>query len=251
MQSLEIFSTPWILALCAVLFAAFVRGLSGFGFALVLAPLLLLILNPIAVVITNLFLGMFGNILVLFRSLRDVNLKRILPIILSSLVGIPLGIWIISVASPSTMKVIIGAVIICFAIPTAMGFHVSFSNERVGCSLAGFLSGILASSTSLAGPPVVLFMHGQNWTKETIHSGLAVHFMFITVCSLLALSLAGKMEIATIITAASFIPAMGVGVFVGMSIFRKMNPRFFRAFSIAIVICTGILGVVSGLGIFP
>ena len=33
MQSLEIFSPIWIFTLCAVLFAAFLRGLAGFGFA--------------------------------------------------------------------------------------------------------------------------------------------------------------------------------------------------------------------------
>ncbi|MBI2916785.1 MAG: hypothetical protein HYY01_02225 [Chloroflexi bacterium] len=37
----------------AVLLAAFTQGLTGFGFALVGAPLLLLVLDPRTVVITN------------------------------------------------------------------------------------------------------------------------------------------------------------------------------------------------------
>jgi hypothetical protein len=251
MQSLEIFSTLWILALYAVFFAAFIRGLTGFGFALILAPLLLLFLSPISVVIVNLFLGLLSNILVIFRSLKQVNLRVIFPLVASSLVGIPIGIWIISTTDPSTIKIIMGAVIVSFTIPIAIGFHLSFSSERLACSFAGFLSGILASSTSLAGPPVVLFMHGQNWPKEMIHSSLAVYFTFVSICSLLALSMSAKIDVETIVTAASLTPGMVVGVSLGMIIFHKTGHRFFRSLSIAVVICAGILAIVSGLGVFP
>ena len=81
MQSIEIFSAPWILVLCAVFIAAFVRGVSGFGFGLVLAPILLLIVNPKEMVVIIMFLGLLGHLLVLWRSYRNIDLKRILPII--------------------------------------------------------------------------------------------------------------------------------------------------------------------------
>ena len=251
MQSLEIFSTPWIFALCAVLFAAFIRGLAGFGLALILAPILLLTLNPVAVVVINLFLTLLSNILVVLRSFVSVNFKRILPMTLSSLLGIPLGAWIISVISPTTLKILIGTVIICFAVPVAIGFRKTFASERLSSSIAGFFSGILASSTSLGGPPVVLFMHSQDWSKELIHPSLAAYFIFLACCSLGALSLSGQVNVGMITTAASLAPAMIVGVSLGMIAFRRVNARFFRALSVSIVICAGLLGVVSGLGFLP
>lgn len=251
MHSLEIFSTPWIFALCAVLFAAFVRGLAGFGFALILAPLLLLILDPIVVVIINLFLGLLSHIVVVLWSLREVNLRRISPMIASSLLGIPLGAWIISVIAPHIMKIVIGTVIIFFAIPIFVGFRKSFTSGKLTVGLAGFFSGILASSTSLGGPPVVLFMHSQGWTKREILASLAAYFTFLNSFSLLALSISGQMHVGTLLTAASLVPAMLIGVRLGMMVFQRTNSHLFRFLSMFIVICAGILAVISGLGILP
>ena len=53
-----------------------------------------------------------------------------------------------------------------------------------------------------------------------------------------------------IVTAASLAPALLVGVGLGMVAFRKINARYFRWFSMALVICAGILGILSGFGVF-
>ena len=251
MQSLEIFSPVWIFALCAVLFTAFIRGLAGFGFALILAPVFLLILSPAAVVVINLCLSFLSNIVIVVHSFASIDFRRVLPMSLSSLLGIPLGVWVLSVVTPSILKIFIGAVIICFAVLVAFGIRKTFASERIPSCMAGFFSGILSSSTSLGGPPVVLFMHGQNWPKEVIHPRLAGYFTVLGSFSLIALSLSGHVAVATLITAASLAPALLVGTALGMIVFQKVNARFFRGFSVAIVICAGLLGVTSGLGFFP
>ena len=250
MQNLEIFSTPWIVAICAVSFAGFIRGISGFGFGLILVPILLIILQPTAVVITVLALTLINSIFVVAYSFRKIDFKRMFPLSGSSLLGIPLGIWIISIIAPNIMKISIGILIIVIAITLAKGFQKSFKSEKLSSGLAGFLSGMFASSAGLAGPPVVLFMHNQNWSKEVIHPSLSAHFVFISSCSLVVLYLVGLMDLEIIPAATSMAPAMLIGVYLGMKVFHRINTRFFRNISIAIVICTGILGIVSGLGIF-
>lgn len=251
MPSLDVFSVSWVLVSCAVLFAAFVRGVAGFGFALVLAPILLLILSPKSVVVVNLLLGLPSNILVLRYGFRNVYLKRIFPMVASSLLGIPLGIWIIIVIAPSALRVLIGGVTIFFAILLTLGLTKAFTKERVVCGISGFLSGILSTSTSLGGPPVVLFMHNQNWRKEAIHSNLAAYFLFVASCSLIALFASGFIDAQIIMYAASLVPALLIGTGLGLVTFIRTSPRFFRGLSLMIIICAGILGILSGLEIFP
>lgn len=250
MYSLDIFSVPWFLALCAVFFAAFIRGMAGFGFALILAPILLLILNPTSVVVVNLFLGLLSSVLVLSYRFKKVNLKKILPMVASSLLGIPLGAWIITVTTPSILKILIGGVTVSFAIPLALGFSKALTREKLACGISGFLSGVLSSSTSLSGPPIILFMHNQNWQKDIIHPSLAVYFLFTCFWSLLALSVSGLIDAQIIISAASLVPALLIGVGLGMLAFRRINALYFRWLSMAIVVCAGILGILSGVGVF-
>ena len=249
MHSLDIFSVPWILAFCTVLVAAFVRGVSGFGLALILAPILLLLMNAKSTVVVNLLLAIISNLVVLPFNFRHIYLKGILPMVIFTIPGIIIGAWIITIIEPLILKIVIGAVTVISVIPLAMGISKAFRKEKLVCGLSGFLSGLLGTSTSLGGPPVVLFMHNQNWRKETIHSSLAAYFTFNGVCALGALAVAGIMEVQTLVTAGSLVPALLIGTVIGMVTFRRLSQRLFRIITLVIIVCAGILGILSGAGI--
>lgn len=249
MVDLDIFSAPWFLAFAAVFFAAVVRGTTGFGFALVLAPILLLLIEPKSVVVVDLLLGLLSNIVVVVTSLRNIRWRWITPMLAGVVFGIPLGVFTIATISSSALKVMIGVVVLVFAIPLALGFTRAFRHEKPVAGLAGFAGGFLASSTSLGGPPVVLFMHNQDWRKETIHPSLAACFLLMTAGSLVGLLISGLVRLPTVLTAASLVPALLVGIGVGMVAFRRINERVFRALSVAIVVGAGIVAVLSGFGL--
>jgi uncharacterized membrane protein YfcA len=249
MVDLDIFSVSWFLALGAVFFAAVVRGTTGFGFALVLAPILLLLVEPKSVVVIDLLLGLLSNIVVVATSLRNIRWRWIAPMLAGVVLGIPLGVFTISVISPSALKIMIGAVVLLFAFPLALGFTRAFRREKPVAGLAGFAGGFLASSTSLGGPPMVLFMHNQDWRKEAIHPSLAACFLLTTSGSLVGLLVSGLVRLPTVLTAASLAPALLVGTVVGMVAFRRINERVFRVLSVVIIFGAGIVAVLSGLGV--
>jgi uncharacterized protein len=245
---MEIFSVSWFLAFSAVIFAAFVRGISGFGMSLVLAPIMLLIINSKSVVVLNLLLGMVSNFMVLSYSLKHLEFKAIFPLCICYLLGMPIGLWTLKSIDVSILKVLIGAITIIFAIPLMFRFSKAFKNEKMAGGIAGFFSGLIGTATSLGGPPVVLFMHNQDWVKERIHADLALYFAITAPTSIIALALTGLMDKNTVLTSASFIPALFIGIFLGMLAFKRINPRVFRNVSLAIIIGAGILGIISGLG---
>ncbi|MFC1899448.1 sulfite exporter TauE/SafE family protein [Chloroflexota bacterium] len=250
MHTLDIFTAPWVLSICIVLFAAFMRGVAGFGFALILAPIMLLIIEPTTTVVINLFLGLLSNVLVLSYSFKGVDLKKISPMIIGCALGIPIGARIINIIPSQTLKVLIGGVTVVCAVPLAIGFTKTLRKDRLFSGVAGFFSGILSSSTSLGGPPVVLFMHSQDWKKEIIHPSLAAYFSFLNLWSIIALYISGLIQIQMILSALSLAPALLIGTGAGIIVFRKINVRYFRWFSLAVIICSGVLGILSGTGVF-
>lgn len=249
MVDLDIFSASWFLAFGAVFFAAVIRGTTGFGFALVLAPVLLLLLEPKSVVVIDLLLGLLGNIVVVATSLRNIRWRWIAPMLAGVVLGIPFGVFTISAISPSALKVMIGAVVLVFAIPLALGFTRAFRREKPVAGLAGFAGGFLASSTSLGGPPIVLFMHNQDWRKEAIHPSLAACFLLMTSGSLVGLLISGLVHVPTVLTAASLAPALLIGTIAGMVAFRRINERVFRVLSVVVIFGAGIVAVLSGAGV--
>ena len=248
-DSMDIPSLSWFLACIAVIFAFFVRGVVGFGNALILAPVFILMLEPKSVVVINLMLGIFSNGLLLPYALRNMNRRIVVIMAVCSLIGIPLGAWIIKVIASSDLKVLIGGLTVFFALLLIFGVTYKFKRERLASGVSGFFSGILGSATSLGGPPVVLLLHNQNWDKEKVHSSLAAYFFFGCSFSLAALAISGVVDTKTIVTAASFIPAMLVGLGLGLIAFFRIHPDFFRRLSIAVIVVTGILGILSGLDV--
>jgi uncharacterized membrane protein YfcA len=92
-------------------------------------------------------------------------------------------------------------------------------------------------------------MHNQGWSRQAIHPGLAAYFMLLTTFALIALYVSNQVHVETIATAASLLPAMLIGVIVGVRTFDRTDSRLFQRLSIAIVIGAGILGILSGVGI--
>ncbi len=249
MVELDIFSATWYLVFGAVFFAAVVRGTTGFGFALVLAPILLLLLEAKSVVVIDLLLGLLASIVVVVTSLRNIRWRWITPMLAGVVLGIPLGVLTIIAISPSALKVMIGVVVLVFAIPLALGFTRAFRREKPVAGLAGFASGFLAGSTSLGGPPLVLFMHNQDWDKEAIHPSLAACFVLMASGSIVGLLIAGLVSASSVLTAASLAPALLIGTVVGMVAFRRINERVFRMLSVVIILGAGVVAVLSGVGV--
>ena len=249
MQGLDIFSTSWFVAIGGLLLAAFIRGTTGFGFALVFTPFMILIMEPKAVIPLNLILASLSNIMVVASCYKAINIRRLLPMIVISLLGVPIGVFIIAIISPTILKILIGGITVIFAILLVFKLTPRFTNERWASGIAGLMSGILNASTSLSGPPVVLFMHTQSWQKEEIHPSLSAFFLINTGASLIGLSISGMVTPDILRTAASLAPGLVIGVFLGMLAFKRVNESYFRILSVAVVVVTGILAVLSGLGV--
>lgn len=249
MVDLDIFSASWFLAFVAVFFAAVVRGAAGFGFALILAPILVLLLEPKGVVVVALLLGLLSNVIVVATSLRSIRWRWITPMLTGVVLGIPLGVYTIGVIDTTALKVMIGTVVLASAIPLVLGFSRTFDREPLVAGLAGFASGFLTSSTSIGGPPLVLFMHNQGWRREVIHPSLAACFLLTTLGSLVGLMISGLVRGPTVLLTATLAPALLIGTTVGMVVFRRINERVFRALSIVIILGAGIVAVLSGLGV--
>lgn len=250
---MTIFSTPWFLTLCIVFFASFIHGVVVFAFAIILSPMLLLILPPKLVVILAVILLSFVNIFNILMApylFRKLEWKRIILLLVGSLLGIPIGTSIIKVVAPSTLKVMMGVIIALFAVVLSRGFYLPpmRRNWFLG-AIAGFLSGVLTTSTGLGGPPIVLFLYSQNLRKEVIYSNQIIFFVFIAFFSLASFWVEGLISKEIITIAISFLPAEIAGLYLGIEIFKRIKVTFFRQCAVALIMVTSIFAILSGLGL--
>src|ERR687888_1794089 len=93
----------------SVAMAAFLGGVTGFGYSLVATPLLLLIGYPLPFVVTaNLALALVTRISVAVRFRRSAWPRRVALLIGGAIPGIWLGVAILKAVDPTDIKVAAG-----------------------------------------------------------------------------------------------------------------------------------------------
>ncbi len=234
-----------IFAVSIVSLAAFVRSVSGFGYALLATPLLTFVFDAKSAVMMNIILGTIANILVLWQTWRHIDFRRLAFISLGSLPGIPLGVYLLSRLDPSIIKIVIAALVIPFSVLLLLGHSWQFKRDKLGCGLAGWVSGVLAASTSLGGPPVVLFLLNQGLVTQGFVATLAAYFLFAGMITIGAFSSLGMISTDLLIKVAILLPALFLGNYVGIRVLPKINAALFRKIVPSLVSVAAIVIIVS------
>lgn len=231
-------------------FAATVAGLAGFGYGLVSVPLLMLVLPPrmvVPAVTTHIFLV---SLFILLEVIRKVDLRRIWPLMATGLIGLPLGVYVLLVLSEGMLKTIVGVVIVFFALALLLGINLEIRNEKLALAPVGIASGLLASGIAMAGPPVILFFSNQGMLKQVFRANLAAYFVFLNAITIPAHAASGLFTGEVVRYALLFLPTLGAGMVLGVFLSRKVPEEYFKRVVLVIVLCTGLLSITSGLGIF-
>lgn len=236
-----------VLAAFIVLLAAFVRSVSGFGYALIATPLLTFVFEAKSVVVMNVILGNIIGILLLFRMRRYIDFRRLAFISLGSIPGVPLGAFLLSRLEPSVIKLAIAVLIIPFSVLMLLGHSHQFKRDILGCGIAGFMSGVLGASTSLGGPPVVLFLLNQGLATERFVGTLTAYFLFVGVISIGAFSSLGMITTDLLTKVAILLPLLFLGYYAGIKVLPKINAILFKRIVSSLVSVTAVIIIVSVL----
>lgn len=243
------FLTVILLGGAVVFLAGLTQGVTGFGFALVSAPIMVIFLSPKVVVPIVVTYGVLISIVILVECRKWLDLKRIWPLMISGLAGIPVGVYLLAALDAGTLKVLIGLVITLFALAILTGFQKPIQNEGLAFGPVGFISGVLGGSTSMGGPPAVLFFANQGVEKQTFRANLVAYFLVLSVGAVMAFVLNGLVTAKVVNYTIMFLPAMILGGLSGIKVSNKVEEELFQKIVLFVVIMAGLLSIISGLGL--
>lgn len=175
-----------------VLFGAtLVRSTFGFGEALIAVPLLALAMPvkeaaPLAVLVSITI-----AFVILLQDWRLVHFRSAGWLVLSTLLGIPLGLMLLSNVSESVVKANLGAIIIAFSTYslTVRRKH-ELKNDRFAWFF-GFNAGVLGGAYGMNGPPLAIYGALRRWSPEYFRATLQAYFLPASVAGMVGYALAG------------------------------------------------------------
>jgi hypothetical protein len=222
----------------AVALGAALQATVGFGMNLVALPLLMLLSEryiPAPLLVAH---------LVLVACLTSVQWRQIeRPVLGAALLGaVPgtaLGMVALMHMSRSAFVAFTAAVLILGI--AALALPVRLPRTPLSLAIAGALSGLCGTTTSINGPPLGMVMAGES-RLPAIRATLAVFLLCSTLFSLIALRFAGRLDEATLLLAAGLIPGTLAGILFSRLFLRRAadaaSPR--RVLLIASAVATAL-----------
>ncbi|MQF99004.1 MAG: sulfite exporter TauE/SafE family protein [SAR202 cluster bacterium] len=213
-----------------------VKTTTGFGFALISVPLLLPFMDLPNIVAIILPLVLINDYAITITHKNTLKPKTIALMATSAIVSIPIGIFTLYVISTYILKLIISALILIIAFFLMSGRTITIKREKIATIIAGSLSGILASSSGLSGPPVTLLLINQKWNKVDFRSNLALYLSIIDSATVFFFLLTGLVNAESLYVDLLLIPSVIGGYLFGRILVKHISQYIFTKVTITIII---------------
>ena len=168
-----------VFVLLVLLFSSIFQATFGFGIALIALPFLvnLMPLENIAPLLALVSLTIALPIVVQKR--REVNVGLIKRLLVSAVVGVPLGIYLLTSLDPKIVKVALGCTVL---VASLLGLFALPKDWKISPGAAypfGFTAGVLGGAYNLSGTPLVLFMNLSHLDTQAFRASL--HFFSVSL----------------------------------------------------------------------
>jgi uncharacterized membrane protein YfcA len=232
----------WLLAEAVVLVGSVLQGSVGFGLGLLAAPVLV-ILDPSLVPGPVLASSLFLSILVAFREHPSIDLHGVGWALVGRIPGTFLGAAVLALIPRKETSLLVGAMVLLAVVLVATGARVT--RTRRALLGAGALSGFMATTTSIGGPPMALLYQDSGGNR--VRGTLSGFFLVGLVIALGALSLVGRFGPAEVLSSVLLLPAVLAGFLVSLRVAAILDQGHTRKAVLTASALAGLAAVIEAV----
>jgi len=236
-----------VLSGLVILLSSLLKGMTGFGFALIAIPFLSFF-YPIKVLVPAMAIfNLVSSAALLLKIRETISWYYFVPMFAASLAGIPFGVFLLDLLDESVLRIIIGVTLLLISIKMLSGIPLAKRFKDKPIVFAGFMSGILSGSVSLGGPPLVIAMNRKNYSKDFFRGVFAWFSTFSSFFAIAAFYVRGLMPLASVKLSLYYIPLLFLGASLGNRLSKMVNPHKFKRIVVVVNVFTGVITVISAI----
>jgi len=231
--------SEWAGLAATTFFAALLYTISGFGFALLAAPLYLLFVDPTRAIQLVIIISTALSIVVIPGLRRAVAPWLLLRLVAGSLVGPPVGLVAFRLADPVLVRGGVGVAILAFAmlmLVSRRGHGRSWAPLAMSPSrdlTAGAVAGITTALVGMAGPPVLIYLLLAGAGARTVRATLLAFFALSYGATLASHAATIGIPGPTWLAAGVLIPVAFLGGFAGRPVGDRLGAEAFSVQSLS------------------
>lgn len=231
-----------VLVVAVFFVATLIRSTLGFGEALVAVPLLAYFVPVKVAAPAAALVSITVAAIVVAQDTRHVHVRSAARLVVSTLVGIPLGLLLLRAGSEPAVKTGLGAVIVAFAVwSMRQRGRYTLRDDRLAW-MFGVSAGVLGGAYGMNGPPLVVYGSLRRWKPQQFRATLQGYFLPSSAAGMVGYWAAGLWTAPVSRYYLQALPLVLVAIVLGRSLNRRFEvERFF------VYVQAGLLA--SGMGL--
>ncbi len=239
-----------VCVLLIVFAATLIRSAFGFGEALVAVPLLaffipLQVAAPLAVLVSITIAG-----IVVAQDWKKIHLRSTGWLLLPTLIGIPVGLLLLTSSHQRVVKGALALIIIGFSVyslivrtPPELR-----SDSRAWLLACGFCAGVLGGAYGMNGPPLVIYGSMRRWSAQHFRATLQAYFLPASILGMMGYWLDGLWIPAVSRFYLLSLPVVLPAVFLGRFVNHRLRGEVFMTYVYAGLGGIGVLLLIQAVG---
>lgn len=237
------------LLVLGALLGGFVSGLAGFGGGPVVLVLWLMVIEPQTAVPLLMVSAVAHQMLTLHLVWKAFDLRRLLPMAVGGIAGVPIGVLLLESLSPESVRAVAGLFLVVYTLArlTLVRELAVSTASRWPDAGAGVVGGIMSGLAGLPGPVSTLWCGLRGWSKAD-QRAVFQPFNFLMVLIGIAFFLrAGFVTQQVLNYAVWCAPVLVAGVALGTPLYLRLNDRQFQVVVLWLMLVMGLILAGSNL----
>ena len=220
--------------------AIFVQSTAGFGMALTSMPLFVDLLGiHVASPLVSL-IGITSQFIMLLRYRRSLNIRAVVRLAGASLLGIPIGVFLLKRVDVDVITAVLGIIITGYAIYALLQLKLPLLTYPAWAYGFGFIGGILSGAFNTSGPSIVVYATCRRWSPSEFRGNIQGFFLLNSIMTMISHAISGNYTLFVFQNYFWALPGIALGFLVGFSLDKKINPEQFQKIVLILLIFLGI-----------
>jgi len=232
---------PWAVAIAAL--AGLVRGVSGFGAALMFIPLCGILYGPKVAVLALWVIDAAATAPFLPPHLRRATWGEVGPLLVGSTALLPLGVWVLAHTDPTPLRWGVSGMVLASTLALASGWRYQSVPTKAVSLAVGGVAGFTNGSVGIGGPPLVLFWLGGRSGSALVRSNIFSYFAITTMITLALYAWHGIFTLPIIILGLALLLPYAAALTLGDRLFRRVTDSGFRRLALWLCAAAGLMGL--------
>ena len=231
-----------LVVVAGALAGGFVTGLAGFGTGLIALGFWLHVIAPAPAATLVAVCSVVAQVQTLPTIWHAIDYRRVLPMILAGLLGVPVGTMLLSRIDVDIFRLTVGIFLIAFS----GSMLLTPGQPRLvlgGCmadSAVGFAGGLLGGLAGLSGPLPTVWATLRGWTKDQRRSVFQMFNLAILAAVVVWHAVSGLLTPKLGWLIAIALPGTLVGAWLGAHTYRRLSDKRFHELVLGLLAISGL-----------